>query len=445
MPATSAPPILSTPLLGIFATTALGLAAVAPLYALVLFDLTLAPIVGYWVLGAIRIDPSDLILGCLALGLLLRASFSPIDVIRRLPYFIPWLAMGVFITLSYVYSPDNSHNLTDPVRIVYQVYRYCWKPLLFYPICLLLLSELRQARNAWLAILVGADLCAAHGVWQGYNGFHEPPGPFETGNELAAVLVVPIVVAVSGLLFPASRLQWLFSGASVVLIARAILFSASRGGMVSAIVGSGVLAGLAMFTSVGRNRILKMVPVGIISVVALFALRPDLLDRPTIRHAFTLFEGTRTANVQWRMTERWPHFFRIAVDNPIVGTGSYVDASLGDDANTPHNGYLALAVKYGFPVLGLYLFFILRLLLNCRRAFRRSSQVDERLFYLTLAAAILGLATHNIVETTLVNSVIQKYFWMFCALGAASVHLRQAANEPAASTRPGRQPSLAPA
>ncbi len=448
--ATTPPPILSTPLLAIVVTVALGLAAVAPLYYLVLFDLSMVPILGYWVLGGIRVDPSDLVLVFFAMAMLTRASFSPLEVARRLPYLLPWLALGIFMTLSYVYSPENQQNLTDPVRVIYQVYRYCWKPLLFYPICLLVLRDLRQARHTWTAILVGGDICAALAVKQGYAGVSEPPGPFQTGNELAAVLVIPFVVAVSGLIFPTSRFQWLLSTGSVLLIARAILFSASRGGMVSVMVGAGVLSCFALLTAAGRARILKLIPVAVVAVLALLAVRPDILDRPTVRHASTLFQGTRTANIQWRMTERWPHFFRIAVDNPVLGIGTYVDKTLSKDANTPHSGYLALAVKYGFPALGLFLFFILSLIRDCLLAFRRSPVMDERIFFLTLAAAVLGLATHNIIETTLTSNVILKFFWTFCALGAAYNHLWQPTggaehDQKAIAAKPGLTPGRQPA
>ncbi len=433
-PATG-PTILSTPLLAIVTVVALGLATTAPLYSLILFDLTLIQIVDFWVLGGIRFDPSDLILAFIALTMMLRVRFSPIEVVRKLPYLVPWLALGILMTLSYVYSPINERNLTDPVRIAYQVYRYCWKPLLYFPICLLFLRDLRQARHAWMAILLGADVCAADSVWQGYNGVSVPSGPFGTGNELAAVLVVPLIVAISGVVFPTSRYQALFSGASALLLARALLFSGSRGGMVSAIAGAGILGGFALLTSAGRNRILKLVPVGLVGLTMLVAIRPDILDRPTVRHAATLFEGTRTANMQWRITQRWPHFFQIAMDNPVLGTGSYVDMMLSDDANTPHNGYLSLAVKHGFPVLGLFLFFMLRMMLNCLSAFRRSKILDEKIFYLTLAASMLGVAIHNIVDTTLTNNLILKYFWMFCALGAAYHHLWQPSEAGARSGR----------
>ncbi len=443
------PTFLSTPLLLTVAGVAFCLAAGAPLYHLILFDLALIPIVGNGIIAGTWVDPSDMIFACFALALVVRVRFSPAALIKKLPYLLPWLALGIFMTMSYLSSPVNADNLTNPARIAYQVVRYCWKPLIYYPLCLLVVRDLRQARQAWTAILVGGNICAVHAIWQGYNNVFEPPGPFETGNELAAVLIIPFLIAVSGLIFPTSRFNWLFSGLSVVLIARAFLFSASRGGMVSAMVGCGVLFGLLMLNSTGRVRLLKLVPVAVLSVVGLLAVRPDVLDRPTVRHAFTLFEGARTSTMQWRINERWPHFFRIAVGHPVLGTGTMTDLTLSDDANTPHNGYLALAVKYGFPTLGLFLFFLLRLLRDCQLAYRRSRSLEERVFFLTLAAAVLGVATHNLVETTFTMDVVQNLFWMFCAVGAAHIRLWDSARfvqpeqpSPTAGRRPG---ALAPA
>ncbi len=429
------------------AAAALSLALLAPFHVLVAFDLALVFIVDYWELGGVSFDPTDVILFSLGLAIVARGRFSPRRLIAEIPYLLPWLALGTFTTLSYLYSPLNAENLTDPVRIAYQVYRYCWKPLLYYPICLLVLRDLRQARHAWTAILVGGNVCAGHAVLQGYGGIvHEPPGPFGTGNELAAVLIVPFVVATAGVLFPVSRFQWLFSVASVALIARAVLFSASRGGMVSMMAAAGLLGGFTALTTTGRRRLLRLAPAAALAPLVLIAVRPDVLDRPTVQHAFTLFEGSKTANMQWRIKQRWPHFLRIAVANPVLGTGTYVDETLSKDANTPHNGYLSLAVKYGFPMLALFLFFLLQSMGNFLRSFRRASDLDERFFHLTLGAAVFGVATHNLVETTWTMSVIQKYFWMFCALGAAYVHVwktgeDRAERKPVASG----PPSLVPA
>ena len=441
------PLVLSKPLLAVTAVIALGLAGIAPLYSLILFDLTLVPVLGFWVIGGIRFDPGDLVLGCIVLALLIRTSFSPFEVAKKTPYFLAWLLLGTFMTLSYVNSPVNAHNLTDPVRIAYQVYRYCWKPLLYFPLCLLLVRNLKQARHVWMAILIGGNLCAIETVWQGYAGHNVPSGPFETGNALGAILVVPAMIAGSGMIFPTSRFHWLFSTASSLLIARAILFSGSRGAMVAVIGGAAALGCFALWTAAGRSRILKLVPTGILSILALIAVRPDVLDRPTVQHAFSLFQGTRTANMQWRMTHRWPHFIQIAIDNPMIGIGTYTDKNLSKDANTPHNGYIALAVKYGFPVLALFLYFILRLLLNCLMAFRRLKRLDERIFFLTLAASVLGIMTHNLVDTTLTEASILKYFWICCAFAAAfRYQLWQPTEESAEKESRPRQPGhLAPA
>ncbi len=415
--------MLTLPTLFALGAIYLILVIFAPFYTLVFFDLCLIRIVEPWYLGGTLVDPSDLFVASFGLAILLRARFSPRTLLTQIPYLIPWLMLGTVLSLSYVASPENAENLTSPVRVAYQVYRYCWKGLLYYPICLIVLRSLKHARITFAACVLGANLCAAQAVYQGYTGVSEPPGPFVTGNGLAAVLAVPFILSLSGILFPASRLHWLFSGASFVLMMRAILFSASRGGMVSVTAAAGVLGAIAFLIPSGRKRIFRVLPIAILASILLLLARPDLLERPTVKHAMTVSEGSKTANMQWRIQERWPHFIDIALDNPWLGTGTYIDKSLSQKANTPHNGYIAVAVKYGLIAFGLFLFFLLRLLRDCFLAFRRSSRFDERMFFLTLASAMVGLMTHNLVETTWLDPVVLRYFWLICALVAGYVHV----------------------
>ena len=441
--------MLTLPFLAFLAALFLLLLVFAPFYSLVLVDLSLIPIVEPWYIGGTLVDPSDIFVAAFGLAILARGRFSLPKLLTQIPYLIPWLALGVALSLSYLASPENAENLTSPARIGYQLYRYCWKGLLYYPICLIVIRRLRHARIVFVAVLMGANVCAAQAVVQGYSGVYEPPGPFTTGNGLAAVLVVPFVVAFSGVVFPVSRLHWLFSGASLLLMARAILFSASRGGMVSMMAGVGMLAAVAFLLPSGRRRIFRTVPLAILAPIGLLLVRPDLLDRPTVKHAMTLSQGTSDANMQWRIQQRWPHFIEVAFDNPWLGTGTYIDKTLSLKANTPHNGFIAWAVKYGFVAFGLLLFFIYKAMRDNLWAFRRSKLFSERIFYLTMAAAIFGLITHNMVETTWTDSIILKFFWLIVALGAAFNNLWSAATPETERelevTGGSRQPSLVPA
>ena len=428
--------MLSMQMLAVMGAVVLLLIVLAPFYSLVLLDLVLIPVVEPWYIGDSLLDPSDIIIASIGLLILLRGRFSLPNLLKSIPYLIPWLLLGTFMCASYLAAPINADNLTNPARVGYQLFRYCWKLLLYYPICLMVLRNLRDTRIALLAVLIGADICAAQAVLQGYAGDFEPPGPFDTGNELAAVLIVPFMVALAGIIFPRSRLHWLFCGASFLLIVRAVLFSASRGGMVAMIAGAGILGGLAFLLPTGRRRIFRLAPLVALAPLILLMLRPDLLRRPTVQHAITLTEGHKTANMKWRIQERWPHFLGIAREHPLLGSGTHIDTSLSLKANTPHNGYIALAAKYGFVVTALFLFFLYRALWDSLKIYRDPSvPIEERLLFLTLAAAVAGLAVHNLVETTWIENIILKFFWMICATTAAYTHLWQSAD----STQPKTQ------
>ncbi|MEM7586076.1 MAG: O-antigen ligase family protein [Acidobacteriota bacterium] len=438
--------MLTMPFFGGLCVLALVLVVLAPLYSLVMWDLLMVPIVEPWYFGNTLFDPSDLVIVWFGAAVVLRGRLSPSNLIKNMPYLATWLLLGIMLCVSYLASPLNAEALTNPARAGYQLYRYCFKLLLYYPICLLVLRDLRSVRIALLAMVVGANICAAEAVVQGYSGAFEPPGPFDTGNELAAVLIVPFMVALSGLMFPLSFLHRVFSGASVLLMARAILFSASRGGMVSLIAACGFFGALAFLLPGSRRKMIKLIPAALAAPVLLLIVRPDLLERPTVRHAVSLTDGHKDGNMQWRIKERWPHFIAIAMEHPLLGTGTYIDESLSKRANTPHNGYIAMSVKYGFITTGLFLLFVYRVFRDSLRVYRRSPDLEHRVFFLTFAASIVGLMTHNIVETTWVEPIIMKYFWLMTAVTAAYTYLWQgdeAAEVQSPASRAGVKPRLA--
>lgn len=409
---------LSLPFFLVLLVLVLLMALVAPLASFLYLDLVmLSQGTRAWTLGGLHLDPSDLTLFGLGIALLLRGRIR-FRELRRIPFLIPWTVAVVFLGLSYVASPDNAENLTNPLRAAYQIFRYCVKPLLFYPLAFLLLRTPRHGRAALVAVLIGADLCAIQAIQQGFANVSSAPGPFAAGNGLGSALIIPFLIALAGTVFPNSRWHWAFSFLSLGLVARALLFSASRGAMVAVIFGVALFVGLLFLVPAGRWRLVAVAPLAALVPLFLLMLRPDILERPSIQHAFSIAEGHKAKNMQWRIIERWPHFYAIAREHPWVGTGSAVDESLGKRANTPHNGYLALAVRHGFIVPVVYLLFLLRMLRDSLLVFRRSRQLRDRVYAVALAAGACGLMVHNLVETTLTIPVILKLFWLCCALAA---------------------------
>lgn len=412
--------MLSFPLLGLIAGIGIILAIFAPFYLLVCWDLLLSVFQGFWTLGGTRIDYTDVVIGCLGIALVLRGRLNRRSGIK-IPYFLPWLLLAIFLSLAYLVAPQNQRNLTDPVRIGYQLYRYCWKPLLYYPLAVVFLHDAQKIRIAFLTMVLGFDICAFQAIRQGFQGIEAAPGPFGHGNAFASILVTPFILCFATVLFSQSIGEKVFCGVSMAVMARALLFSESRAGMASIGLSLAFFFFWTIFLTRGRRRLTQMLPVSLALFLAVFAVRPDIIYRPSVQHAMSVTDGTNASTMQWRMTERWPHFIGLALEKPILGTGTAVDLSLGESANTPHNGYIALAVIYGFPVALLYIFFGFNAMRIAVQAFFRTRISRLKVFAIMSASPLVGIMAHNMIESTLTaQALLQNYFWILCAFCALS-------------------------
>lgn len=387
----------------------LVLALFFPIWWLVVYDLVTAFVFGGWSIGFLRLGPDDVKAGLIVLALVLRARRTGGD---KLPLLLPWAILVVLLCLSYLHAPINQRNLTDPVRIVYQLGRYCVRPLIYLPLILILVRSAQRSYLVLNAVIVAGVTVSLPAIQQGYAGVGATPGPFWTGNQLGGVLVMPILIALAGLVLPRSRAHLVLSIVGFGLMARAMLFSASRGAMVACVGGTLFFVAMLMLHRVGRRRLGYLAPLGALALVAALPLLPAILSRPTVAHAMSATDGSKASTMQWRMQERWPHFWNIALENPLLGIGTAVDPSLGDHANTPHNGFLSLLVEYGFPAFFLILFFAGRAIHNGLLLYRLAPNPDHRIYGATCAAAVAGILTHQLVEVTITAPFTFKLFWI---------------------------------
>ena len=385
-----------------------------PLWWLVPFDLLQISYFGGWVLGTLRLGPNDLMVFLIFAAIALRGH-TQARKLAKLDLILPWFILGVLLSISYVVAPINQRTLTDPVRYVYQVFVYCWRPILYFPICLILIRSPRRSYIASYFILFAALIVSFEAIKQGYAGMSSAPGPFKTGNQLGGVLIIPTVLAFCGALMPRDRIQFFFCGASLILFLRAFLFCGSRGGQMATVAGFGFFGAMLFLRHVGRKRLRFLTPFALAGFIALLPAIPIIMARPTIAHAASVTEGSKASTMQWRMQQRWPHFWQIALDNPLFGIGTAVDTRLGKTANTPHNGFLSMLVTYGFPAFLLIVFFAFRTIYNGMQVFLHAPNPDHKIFGLSSAAAIVGILVHQMVEVTLTAPFTFKVFWLLVA------------------------------
>jgi hypothetical protein len=366
-----------------------------------------------WRGAGILFDSFDLTLALVVVALAVRGM--PRNWVKRIPRLGLWLVLAAFLAASYSVSPSGEQNMTDPIRSVYQIYRYGIRFVILYPLACIVLDTPRAFDQLVTGLLVAVDVFSLMAIRQGYTGAMAI-GPFATKNVLGGVLAVPVVLVFVDVVRGRPSLFTLVSG---VLLARAILFAASRGAFAGILAGSGI-AWWFMYRGRIRTRVVALVLAAVAAFILLITVKPDLLQRPTIAQFFTTFDpGQQT--LSWRIHERWPHFIHRALQKPWLGWGTDRDESLGPRTNTAHNGYLALANTFGFPVMGFYVLFALIGLRDAWKGSRGAQDPADRVRAAKIGGGIVCLLMHNVVDSVVMLNIAGGELWIFAAVAAGLV------------------------
>jgi len=409
------------------AVSGLAIVVFAPLHILLLLDLVLDPVQA-WMFGqqgtrieifSILVDSTDLILVAILLGMTIRLKGERESRILAIPHLRLWLLLGLISSVAYLVAPARQEYIVGmgPARVVYQLLRYCWKPILFYPTAAILLSTEKRAGQALIVLTLVGDFASIIAIPQGYSGLRSF-GPYFTPNSLAGVLIVPFLISVAGLVFPTSKMRLFFYLASIGLMGRALLFARSRGGFAAVLLGTACVLLFASLRAGSRARLLRLVASSVLGVFCLVLVKPGILERPTVQRFATTFVPQEQETFAWRAQERWSFYYAKVKQRPWTGYGTDVDESLENQtARTPHNGYLSLAMYSGIPVTIGYLIFAAMSLRRMARLSLRSTRTMTAYLALAIGAGVLGILGHNLVESTFTNvALVRKTFWLFAAL-----------------------------
>ena len=405
-------------------------------FAVACIDLCLALILGGgWEIAGVRMDSTDLSLGMMAYLTLSGRDDTLRHYVGRLPHMWLWAIVLVAITVSYLNVPMNAHRLSDPARATYQVYRYCLRPLLAYPITMLILMHHWDRENRLLKVVVHLSAVAAL-----YTIYHALSGQAAVGfmhhkNMMAGALVAPMIIALGLAQGAESARGRAYAFGSFLTIAVAITVSGSRGGFVAAMVGALVYVLVMAQFAGGRARLVRLAAVGVTALTLAVVGAPDLDRLPGVQALSELQQGTEVANLSWRMELRWPHFLEMALEHPWIGVGSDTDPMMEGEASTPHNGYLTLALRYGFPMMiGVMLLVFYSAIHGLGSFYRKDLPARERIALLSVGAGLIGVLVHNIVESTIAVPYTQKLVFMLCA--TAAITARMPYSPPSAESKP---------
>jgi O-antigen ligase len=372
----------------------------------------------------------------------LLALFAPLAVKKRdetptvwqeLPGRRLWCAYGLFIAIAYARWSYEAGFLG--AGALYQFYRYCWKPMLLYPITFYMVA--RPGGIQWLiaAAIVTADVNAVAAIQQGRAGV-DVRGMLSLfdKNMLASSFLVPLFLSLGEGLHASPWLWRQLARVSVLLLGAALWYAVSRGAMVAA------AAGAVVYVLVSPRG--WRFAVGALALVALvLVVRPDFGSSSGILDRFIdIGNGADSGNLAWRMKERWPHFVEIVTAHPMFGVGQAMDWTLGADTNTPHNGYLALMVQSGIPATLTFVFLLIMILVRALKlAIGHFSRRVRGWGAATLAGG-LAFGVHNFVDTTFESGAAGYYYWLACgiAMGLYVRHRQSVPAKPTESLKRGR-------
>jgi O-antigen ligase len=334
------------------------------------------------------------------------------------------VALGIWIGVSLVVSPDPSEGLAKLIR---------WGLFFaFFFLVVQLIDGRREVRRALRWFTASVTAAAVYALWLfvfAHNGYRVA-GPLEDPNDFAYLLACALPVA--GYLMGADRKRRPVWGMCFVAIGAAMLATFSRG----ALVGIGAVLVWGVVT---RRIPIWVIASGLVTAVLLVALALTAW-KPLIDIAFKQKSHIAQSNVESREA-LWGTAVRLTERHPLagVGPGRYPTEALPLLRNNPiklaklvtHNTYLEILSENGIPALLLFIAYLTGAWLALREVQRRARHVgdiDARRLATALQASLI-IAT---VSATFLSEELTAPFWLLGAL--AVVLVRQGAATPRSPT-----------
>ncbi len=339
--------------------------------------------------GASRVLPlSQWVAIALVLGLVLSLGRERWLVLKVQTVLLILLAGWISITVVTAVLPDVSGDM----------YGYYWKAIVISILTTGLVNDRRRFRVLVMLIAFSIGFLGAKrgliGLLRGGIRYNDGPGGFMSDNNSFALvlnMILPLLVAI--VMTEKQKLLRLAAAVVAVLCTVTVLFTFSRGGLLT-------LAAITPFL-IWRSRHRLAVTLALaLGLAGFLFLTSDQFTQAYVERAQTIsdYEGDRSAQGRF---DAWTTSWRVFVDYPVFGVGpnnlEVVHRTYSPDPNrfrVSHNAYLQILCECGLPALLLFVGAIGVAIWDLGRTRRETRlpwvQVYARMLQLSLLAYIVG-------------------------------------------------------
>jgi putative inorganic carbon (HCO3(-)) transporter len=342
-------------------------------------------------------------------------------------------------------SAIQSYTLAPGFVEVALLFRGWVTPILLFFICRGLVRDREDIRNA-LTVMACTTVMVALVTWvegiqrsdRGSIEHSRVAGPLRQPNEMGAFLVYygVLLLALAVMAKPWRTRAAYFAG--FLVVARAMLYTFSRGAYVSLAAGSVVvlflrsplyLAGAAAGGALTMAACPRLIPHSVaVRLGQTTSEEADMFGAGVTEAEFD--RSSRLRFVLWRAAGK------IIRQYPITGVGlgrfplvveQYTEIRLKkDDPHDAHNAFLLIAGEMGLPALALFVLILLILMITALRLyFGRGSPLLDRTLALAFLGSEMGVFVSCMLGSRFSDEALVGNFWILVALVIVLQRLRR--------------------
>ena len=355
--------------------------------------------------GASRILPlSQWVAIALVLGLVLSLGRERWLVLKTQTVLMILLAGWISVTVVTAVLPDVAGDM----------YGYYWKAIVISILTTGLVGDRQRFRILLMLIAFSIGFLGAKrgliGLLKGGIRYNDGPGGFMSDNNAFALvlnMILPLLVAV--ILTEKSKLLRIGAAVTAVLSTMTILFTFSRGGLLTL----GVVVPALIWRSRHRLAVTGLIAAGL---AGFLFFTSDGFTQSYVERAQSISDYQEDRSAMGRLNA-WQTSWRVFEDYPVFGVGpnnlEVVHRTYSPEPErfrVSHNAFLQILCECGLPALLLFVSVIVSGFLALGQVRRATSlpwvEVYARMLQISLAAYVVGSMFLNTAYSELLYQIV---------------------------------------